>query len=304
MYKMLSEKTSQSNANGGQNTIQAPGVDLEWRQDGPVVWGPYTTFQELSGANQGRLWVGRSMEMKRAFVKVHSEPAAYQRELSAYKRFQGLTVSPQLLGALPARKALLIADAGLSNPPQTPQLIEGLIDCLHQLSAITVPQESLSTREILTRRWSRMLKAVGAFIPTSLADWISNEIEDVGTIPKGVVHRDLRPNNLCAAGEVVQLIDFGQSRVDFVVLDAVPFFAGHWAENTCEAVLSDYRRRFPRGVLDALPLFATLYFMGSYERSLLRNDAPLEHRDFRLLKVLAKHPRVPVNLNDFFSTIP
>ena len=304
MYKMLSQKTSQSHSNEGQKTIQALGVDVEWGDDGPVAWGPYAKFHEVSGASQGRLWIGTSSKMQRAFVKVQCETAAFQRELSAYQRFQHLNVCPRLLDIFPARKGLLIADAGLTNPPQTPQLIKALIDCLHQLSAIPVPKESLSTRDILTRRWSRMLSALGPFIPLPLAHWIEGEIEQIGPIPKGVVHRDLRPNNLCAAGQLVKLIDFGQSRVDFVMLDAVPFFAGHWAENTCKAVLNDYRRRFPRAVLNALPLFATLYFLGSFERSLLREDAPLESRDLRLLKVLAKHPRVPVNLNDFFPAIP
>ena len=167
-------------------------------------------------------------------------------------------------------------------------------DCIRRLHQTETLSDTLSTDAALMLRWQRMSVGLANILQPNLCEWIEHKINHVADQPRGWTHRDLRPENLAFRNQRTSLIDFGQCRVDFLLLDAVPFYAGDYPPDVSRRVLEGFTRCWGSSIMVDLPLFAMLYFLGSVEQ-LIRPPAPAAYqRTVARYIGIRREPRSPL----------
>ena len=271
----------------------------------PFSWLGFTDFKPVE-SGQASVWCGANAAGVRAFLKVHPEVGSFHREARTYEALQRELGLHRCLAKDTERNALLIADAG-EKPSVTqmvhPQFAEALWTQLAKLHRLTVPTDPSDTQTAVTARWSRMRNVLTEHVSHQLSQWIERRIRHLKNQPRGWAHRDLRPSNVGWTKHQIQLIDFGQSRSDFLICDAIPFYAKDWSPEVAERMLASFTAKLSTAVMADLPLFSVLYLLGTLEQ-LMRHGNPKDHRRaVRRYQCIKAQCDAPLNFDDFFAKI-
>ena len=258
-------------------------------------------------STQGNVWCGQNGDGTRAFAKFHENDAAFRREVTTYGLLGRTNGFPECLAVDESERALLLGDAGTA-PSIKSMASVSFADVLWQrmktLHGLTVVSDSINPQQAVQARWQRISSALKNHLSTSILSWIERRITRMGSQPKGWVHRDLRPANVGQRGDLLNVFDFGQSRSDFILVDAIPFFSGDWPRTVSLQILSRFEARLGAELMLDLPLFSVLYLLGSIEQSLRRRRLEDLERIRNRCRVLAREANVPLNLHDFFPKMP
>ena len=258
-------------------------------------------------STQGNVWCGQNGDGTRAFAKFHENDAAFRRAVTTYGLLGSANGFPECLAVDESERALLIGDAGAalsSNSMASVSFADVLWQRMKTLHDLTVVSDSINPQQAVQARWQRLSCALQNHLSPSTARWIEHRITRMASQPKGWVHRDLRPVNVGQRGDNLNVFDFGQSRGDFILVDAVPFFTGDWPRIVALQILSHFEARLGAELMLDLPLFSVLYLLGSIEQSLRRSRLEDLERIRNRCRVLTREANVPLNLHDFFPKMP
>ena len=258
-------------------------------------------------STQGNVWYGQNDDGTRAFAKFHENDVAFRREVTTYDLLGGTFGFPECLAIDECERALLLEDAGAapsSNNMASASFAQVLWQRMETLHGLRVVSDSITPQQAVWARWRRLFSALQDYISPPTISWIEHRITTMAPQPKGWVHRDLRPVNVGQRGEILNLFDFGQSRSDFILVDAIPFFSGDWPRTVSLQILSRFESRLGVELMLDLPLFSVLYLLGSIEQSLRRSRLEDLERIRNRCRVITRAANVPLNLHDFFPQMP
>jgi hypothetical protein len=272
---------------------------------GDQLEGRWLDFTNFVSVPAHQAWVGRGTNADGAvaYLKVHTEVAAFQREYAAYQRLEVHHVSPPCLAVDELKLRLLTADAGrpLVDEAQTSELGLEMWSVLRRMHEVSVPDDPLPMAAALRLRWDRLSNRLGRHCSSALNTWILNRLLMMPDVPRALVHRDLRPAHWFRRGADVRLIDFGQSRVDAVLFDAVPFYSGVFAPPIEAVIREQFELTYGTHMMNQVDVFAVLYLCGTIERIVYLDDVA-EWPRARLLKdSLVKWSNAPLDFGGIFK---
>jgi hypothetical protein len=235
------------------------------------VLGPHQVISDKSwGHGATRVLELRQDSGATWFLKGHSQPDAYGRELAAYRawvpalgdhaphlRAADDTLAALLLSAVPGE-----AGSALGYEPGAQRQAGALLRRLHD--GATVPALDLAAAKLAELEgW--IARADGLFEPAEL-DFARASVRGLAghalvPLPS---HGDYTPRNWLLDGERISVIDFEWARPDVWVADLVRLYCGAWREAPAlgEAFLDGYGRQLSaddRAVLHACAALTSVF---------------------------------------------